>query len=78
MVVGLLVITAIPTVTAISQGIAEKDKPKDDRIEKRQMRKFNLTCWCEGKSKGKSDIHRGTIVLGEGKVEWTKISLKRN
>lgn len=68
MVVGLLVLAAIPTVTAVAEAIAEKDKPKDDKLEKRQMRKFNLTCWCEGKSKGKSDIHGGTIVLGDGKV----------
>ena len=68
MVVGLLVLTAIPTVTAVSQGISRKGEPKDDKTEKRQMRKFKLKCWCEGKSKGKSDIHEGAIVLGEGKV----------
>ena len=68
MVIGLLAITAIPTVTAIAEGIAEKDKPRDETLEKRQMRKFTLKCWCEGKSKGKSDIHGGAVVLGDGKV----------
>ena len=71
MVIGLLVIAAIPTVTAVAEGIAEKDKPKNDKFEKRRMRKFSLTCWCEGKSKGKSDINGGKVVLGEGKVRAT-------
>ena len=68
MVVGLLVLTAIPTVTAVAEAIAEKDKPKDGKLEKRLMRNFSLKCWCEGKSKGKSDIHGGNVVLGDGKV----------
>ena len=68
MVVGLLVLTAIPTVTAVAEAIAEKDKPKDKALEQRQMRRFGLSCWCEGKTKGKSDIHGAGIVLGEGKV----------
>lgn len=75
MVVGLLVIAAIPTVTAVAEGIAEKDKPKNEKAEKRQMRKFNLSCWCEGSSKGKSDIHGSSIVLGEGKVRTLDCAL---
>jgi hypothetical protein len=71
MVVGLLTITAIPTVIALSEAISERNKPKDEDKEKRQMRKFNLTCYCEGKSKGKSDIHEGTIVVGDEKVQTT-------
>ena len=55
-------------VAGTALAISESKKPKNDEIEKRQMRKFNLTCWCEGKSTGKADIHGGKIVLGDGKV----------
>ena len=61
-------LAAIPTVTGVAEGIAEKDKKIDPKREEQLLRKFNLSCWCEGKSKGKSDVHRGRVVLGEGKV----------
>lgn len=69
MVIGLLILTAIPTVTAIAEGIAEQGNQTGAKRDEQLMRKFNLYCWCEGKSKGKSDIHNGAIVLGEGKVD---------
>ena len=68
MVIGLLMLTAIPTVAGVSLGIAERDKKVDPEKEKQLLRKFKLSCWCEGKSKGKSKVHGGNIVLGEGKV----------
>ena len=68
MVIGLLLIAAIPTVTAISEGIAEQDSQKEAKDDERFMRKFNMYCWCEGKSKGKSSIHKGRIVVGDEQV----------
>ena len=68
MVIGLLAIAGIPTTIAICEGISEKNKPKDTKKEDQLLRKFTLSCWCDGKSPGKRDIHGGKIVIGDGKV----------
>ena len=68
MVIGLLMLAAIPTVTGVAEGIAERDKPNNPKKEEQLLRKFNISCWCEGKSEGKKEIHKGKVVLGEGKV----------
>lgn len=66
--IGLLMLTSIPAVTGISLGISERSKPETLARERAQMRKFTLTCWCAGKSTGKSAIHGGDIVLGDNKM----------
>jgi len=68
MVLGLLMLAAIPTVAGISLGISERSKPSTIKKEKELLRKFTLVCWCSGRGKGKIAIHHGEIVLGEGKV----------
>ena len=42
MVIGLLTIAAIPTTIAISQGISEKNKPRNQKKEEQLLRKFTL------------------------------------
>ena len=78
MVIGLLAIAAIPTTIAIAEGISEKNKPKDPKKEERLLRKFTLSCWCDGKSPGKKDIHGGAVVVGDGKVSWLSVCFERS
>lgn len=68
MVIGLLMLAAIPTVTGLSLAISERSKPQTLQRERARMRKFTMTCWCEGRSRGKAAIHDGRIVLGDGKM----------
>ena len=76
MVIGLLVIAAIPTTIAIAEGISEqKNKNKDPKKEEKLLRKFTLKCWCEGKSPGKRDIHGGAVVIGDGKVRQMAVQV---
>jgi hypothetical protein len=69
--IGLLAITAIPTVTGVGQAISQRDKkhaPKSSAHEERQMKRFHMWAWCEGKSPGKSEVHQGVVVAGGGRV----------
>jgi hypothetical protein len=66
--VGLLTIVGIPSTIAISAAVNEQKKAIKAKKDERLMRKFTLTCWCEGKKKGNSNIHGGQIVVGDGKV----------
>lgn len=73
MVLFFPIIAAIPTVIGISEGIAEKNRSKggvstDPLIEKEQMRKFTLECYCDQNSKRAKELHGGKVVLKDGKV----------
>lgn len=73
MVLFFPIIAAIPTVIGISEGIAEKTRAKggvstDPLIEKEQMRKFILECYCDQSSKRAKEVHGGKVVLRDGKV----------
>lgn len=73
MVLFFPIIAAIPTVIGISEGIAEKNRAKggvstDPLIEKEQMRKFILECYCDQNSKRAKEVHGGKVVLRDGKV----------
>lgn len=73
MVLFFPIIAAIPTVIGISEGIAEKNRAKggvstDPLIEKEQMRKFTLECYCDQNSRRAKEVHGGKVVLRDGKV----------
>jgi hypothetical protein len=68
MVLGLLVITAIPTVTGVGLAVREQNREKAEASNEKLLRKFKLDCWCEGKGKAKEQVHGGNVVLGDGKV----------
>lgn len=74
MVLFFPIIAAIPTVIGISEGIAEKSRAKggvsaDPLIEKEQMRKFTLECYCDQNSRRGKEVHGGKVVLRNGKVD---------
>ncbi len=73
MVLFFPILTAIPTVIGISEGIAEQRREKDGtstnpEVEKEQMRKFTLECYCEGKGRKAREVHGGSVVLRGGNV----------
>ena len=68
MVIGLLTLAAIPSTIAIAEGISEQKNRNNAKKDEKRLRKFHLSCWCEGKSPGKSDVHQGMIVVGDEKV----------
>lgn len=74
MVLFFPIIAAIPTVIGISEGIAEKNRAKggvsaDPLIEKEQMRKFTLECYCDQNCRRAKEVHGGKVVLRDGKVD---------
>ena len=74
MVLFFPIIAAIPTVIGISEGIAEKNRAKggvsaDPLMEKEQMRKFTLECYCDQNSRRAKEVHNGKVVLRDGKVD---------
>lgn len=72
MVLFFPILTAIPTVIGVSEGIAhqraENDASSTTEAEKEQMRKFTLECYCGVKRKKAKEIHGGNVVLRNGKV----------
>jgi hypothetical protein len=69
--IGLLTLAGIPTTIAVAEGISERQNKRDPTSplqEARQMRKFNIRCYCAGSSPGKKDIHNGKLIVGDGNV----------
>ena len=69
MVLGLLAITAIPTVIGISEGVSAQKRQNENRTSDKLLRKFTLECYCEGKHR----INGGAVVLTDNKV-WIQPS----
>ena len=69
MVLGLLAITAIPTVIGIAEGVSAQKRQNENRTSDKLLRKFTLDCYCEGKHR----INGGTVVLVDNKV-WIQSS----
>lgn len=68
MVIGLLILTAIPTVTGVSQAMSAQ-KSKDEREkDERRMRKFYIDVRYQGNSTQASEIDRGRIVLKDDRL----------
>lgn len=69
MVLGLLAITAIPTVIGISEGVSAQKRQNENRTSDKLLQKFTLECYCEGKHR----INGGAVVLIDNKV-WIQPS----
>jgi hypothetical protein len=68
MVIGLLALTAIPTVTGVAMGVSEQRKANERKEDARRMAKFYIDIECEGDTQ-EADILRGKrIVLRNDKV----------
>ncbi|KAJ9209968.1 hypothetical protein DTO166G4_8440 [Paecilomyces variotii] len=47
MVLGLLTITAIPTVTGVAQGVSEQKRQNQQKVDAKRMEKFCMDVTCE-------------------------------
>lgn len=63
MVIGLLIVTAIPTVTGVAQAISAQRNRDKEQIDERRMKKFHLDVRCAGESKQAKELNGGRIVL---------------
>lgn len=75
MVIGLLAITAIPTVVGVSLGISEERKQKARMEDERRMAKFYIDVFCEGNSEKAKGLDGGRVVLRDNKVGNVSLTL---
>ncbi|KAH8698645.1 hypothetical protein BGW36DRAFT_293961 [Talaromyces proteolyticus] len=68
MVIGLLAVTAIPTVTGVSLGVVEQRKQNTRMEDEKRMAKFHIDVFCEGNSEKAMRLNRRRGVLRDNKV----------
>ncbi|KAG2421021.1 hypothetical protein HFD88_000637 [Aspergillus terreus] len=68
MVIGLLAITAIPTVTGTSLGVSEQRKANQRKDDERRMAKFHIDASSRGETEDDAAIHGKRVVLRDSKV----------
>ena len=68
MVIGLLVLAAIPTVTGVSFATSEQRKARDRAKDEKWMRRFTCYVYCDSPSSRAKDLHGGRLVLRDGRV----------
>jgi hypothetical protein len=72
MVIGLLLLTAIPTTTGVAFGVNEQRKVNQRREDTRRMAKFNIDVECDGDTDDDRDVNGRRLV-----VRNEKVSLRR-
>lgn len=68
MVIGLLVLTAIPTTTGVAFGVNEQRKANQRREDARRMAKFNIDVECDGDTDDDRDVNGRRLVVRNDKV----------
>jgi len=68
MVIGLLILTAIPTVTGVSQAISGQRTREERQKDENRMKKFHIDIHCEADSAGTIGIHGKRLVLKDDRV----------
>ncbi|KIY02102.1 uncharacterized protein Z520_02240 [Fonsecaea multimorphosa CBS 102226] len=68
MVIGLLILTSIPTVTGVAQAIHGQKKHKEREKDARRMQKFYIDVYCEAQSSRTREIHDKRLVLRDDRV----------
>jgi hypothetical protein len=63
MVIGLLILTAIPTVTGVAQGISQQRAQTQRKVDQRRLKRFNISIHCDASSSKAKEIHGGQLVL---------------
>lgn len=63
MVIGLLIIAAIPTVTGVAQAVSAQKNRDQQKKDERRMKKFYIDVRCAGDDSLSRDLHGGRIVL---------------
>lgn len=68
MVIGLMILTAIPAVTGISQAIHAQKEHKQREKDARRMQKFYIDIHCESQSSRAREIHDNRLILRGDRV----------
>jgi hypothetical protein len=68
MVIGLLILTSIPTVTGIAQAMSAQKTQKEREKDALRMKKFNIDVYCEATSSRLKEIHGHRLVLKNDRV----------
>lgn len=63
MVIGLLIVTAIPTVTGVAQAVSAQRNRDQQKKDERRMRKFFVDVRCAGNNEQARKLDKGRIVL---------------
>jgi hypothetical protein len=63
MVIGLLVLTAIPTVTGVAQAMSAQKNEKQRKEDAERMKKFHIDISCETDSPTPHELHGRRVVL---------------
>ncbi|OAP56077.1 hypothetical protein AYL99_09256 [Fonsecaea erecta] len=68
MVIGLLILTSIPTVTGVAQAIHGQKKHREREKDAKRMQKFYIDVHCETQSSRTREIHEKRLVLRDDRV----------
>ncbi|OOF95267.1 hypothetical protein ASPCADRAFT_515690 [Aspergillus carbonarius ITEM 5010] len=68
MVIGLLAITAIPTVTGVAMGVSEQRKANERKNDERRMAKFNIDVVAPPQEEPDDEVQGLRVVLRDFKV----------
>lgn len=68
MVIGLLIITAIPTVTGVAQAVSAQRNRDQQKKDERRMKKFYIDLKCADQSAKAKDLNNGRIVLKDDRL----------
>ncbi|PGG97281.1 hypothetical protein AJ79_09267 [Helicocarpus griseus UAMH5409] len=68
MVIGLLTISAIPTVTGVSLGVSEQKKANSRASDAKRLEKFYLDVFCDATSEKAKELQGRRVVLRDNKV----------
>ncbi|KAK5198197.1 hypothetical protein LTR92_002442 [Exophiala xenobiotica] len=68
MVIGLLILTAIPTVTGVAQAISGQKTREERQKDENRMKKFHIDIHCEADNARTTGIHDKRLVLKDDRV----------
>jgi hypothetical protein len=67
-VIGLMILTSIPTVTGIGNAVHGQKEHKQREKDARRMQKFYIDVFCEAQSSRLNEIHDRRLVLRDDRV----------
>lgn len=68
MVIGLMILTSIPTITGIGQAYSAQKTQEERQKDEARMKKFYVDVFCDLNSPYARDIHENRIVLKDDRV----------
>lgn len=68
MVIGLMILTSIPTVTGVGQAYSAQKTQEERKKDEVRMKKFHIDVFCDPNSSRARDIHEKRIVLKDDRV----------